>query len=123
MQNFYFGQNFRNILKISKYFDLSQICERNSILVKIFDFFENFEKFRFELDFRSIRFWQNFWKSSILSQISILVKILAKFRFSSKFSKISIFSKISKYLYLSQIFEKISILVKIFESFNFFKNL
>ena len=70
MQNFDFCENFRKILKISKYFDMSEIFEINSVLIKIFDFFENFEKFRFESDFRDIRFWQNFWKKSIFTKIS-----------------------------------------------------
>ena len=158
LKEFRFCQNLRKspiFSKISKNIDLGQIIEKLrfwsnfrkiSIRVKIFDFFENFEKFRFWTNFRVSRFWTNYRKKfrfqskfSRISKMSILENFLKNFdfgqnfeEFSSKLSKISILVKFSKNFDFGQIltkisifgqnclkFRKISILVKFSTNFEF----
>ena len=71
--------------------NFGQIFEKISISVKFsknFDFFDNFEKFRF---------------SSNIRKISILVKFLKNFDFGQIFQKNIFFSEITKNFHLSQI--------------------
>ena len=85
-----------------------------SILVKNFPFEWNFRKnYDFGQNFRKFRFWSKFFHSNqIFEKISILVKTSEKLRVSSKFRIHLIFSKISKYFDFGLNFRKISIFVK-----------
>ena len=131
---FPFWSKFWEISISVKNFDCGQNFRKISSLVKIsnkFDFFENFETFRF---------WSLFSKIFGFSQIfeknySILVKIFEKFYFSQIFAEISIllnFRKIlilvkssKKFPFCSKFFgnflfqSKLSILVKIFDKYRF----
>ena len=101
-------------------------------LSKIFDFGENFEKFRFRFSkkFRYlVKCSKNFRTKFSISvklrfrKISISVRISKNFDFGQNFRKISILVKFSnnfvKIFDSNQNFEKISILVKFFDKFRF----
>ena len=121
------GQSIRKLSifsKISKNFDFFSLKFRNNI-----DFGQIFEKFRFFLKFRKIRFWSTFRKNLNFGQNFENVDFFENFeifRFRVKFSnnfdlgqifenfsflvknlrKISIHSKIPKNFDLGQIFRK-----------------
>ena len=115
-----------DFFSISKYFNLSVIFEKKSILVKIFEklqFNPNLRKisisakfsknFDFGWNFRNISmFFQNFEKTlikqnfRIFEKKSILVKIFEKLQFNPNLRKISISAKFSKNFDFRQISQK-----------------
>ena len=89
-------------MKISKIMFLVKLSKKISILVKIF---ENFQNVVFSKIFEKFRFWSKFMKISIFGQNFL------------KFRKISILVKNSKNYVFGQNFKKKKlILIKIFEN-------
>ena len=123
------------LLKFSKITFLVELSKKKSILVKIFENFQNvdfsniFEKFRFWCKFsKNFVFFENFEKYRLGSnywKISIFGQIFEKFQFWSNFRKIwkmSILVKFSKNFDFGQIFVKFQFWSKISKILDFFEN-